>query len=515
MRRLIRFILAVVGLMMLTAPAVAAPPSPQLGLPEAITVEALTPSYAAWGGGYGASSSNPDYEQTVVEMVNAVRAAQVPPLPPLKRVSSLDAAARYHSMDMAVDDYLNHDTYDRVNGALQFVRSFSQRLNTYYTPWAILSENIAAGYTTPSAVMEAWMNSSSHRENILRAASWEIGVGYYSGAGYYYHYWTQDFGRRHGVYPIIVNGEAATTDDYRVNLYIYGSGTWSEMRLRNNNEAWCAWRPFQAHLPWELPPASGEHTVSVELRNGSQTTTSSDSIYSTWTPPYATLDATPTTVHFVYDAVTGSLTPAAQNITLSNSTTTEAITWDLTTHGDWFNVTPTGGTTVDVFTIAPTTFATQRSATYTGAVTVTATAPADTVNAVQRINVTLDVRVPELGGLPEAVTFTYSIPSEQLLPPAWPLTPRNVGSDHPLQWSVAIDAPWAQVVPLSGATPESFTVMPIDFSTSSIFLYTGVLTVTVDDPAGVARSPHQVRLALKVVDEEFNYVYLPLVGRNF
>ena len=362
--------------------------------------------------------------------------------------------------------------------------------------------------------MDAWMGSDGHRSNILRATSWEIGVGYYQGSGYYYRYWTQDFGRRYGVYPIVINREDATTDDYHVNLYIYGSGTWTEMRLRNNSADWSDWRSFQSQLSWELPMTAGEHTVWVELRNASQTTTSSDSIYSTWAPPPVTLDVVPTSVHFVYDAVTGSLTPPAQVVALTNSTTADEIAWSLTAEGNWFDVTPAGGTTPGTFTIAPTTFMTQSSATYTGAVTVTATDPPETVNAVQRIDVTLDVRVPALGNLPDAITFTYSIPSEQLLPSTWTLTPRNVGSDHPLQWSVTDNAPWVQLAPLSGTTPESFTVTPVDFSTSSIFLYTGTLTVTVNDPAGVAGSPHQVRLALKVVNEEFSHVYLPLIYRN-
>jgi len=259
----------------------------------------------------------------------------------------------------------------------------------------------------------------------------------------------------------------------------------------------------------------GEHTVWVEMRNATQTATSSDSIYSTWAPPPVTLNVVPTAVAFVYDAVTGSLTPPLRVVTLTNSTTADVITWNLTTQGNWFNVTPAGGTTPGTFSIAPTTFMTQSSALYTGTVTVTATAPPETVNAVQRVNVTLDIQVPALGGLPDAITFTYSIPSEQLIPSAWTLTPRNVGSDHPLQWNVTNDAPWMQIDLQSGTTPQSFTVTPVGFSTSSAFLYTGMLTVTVDDPAGVAGSPHQVRLALKVVDEPLNYVYLPLVSRNF
>ncbi len=515
MDRLVRFILVMVSVMALTAPAVAAPPNPQLGMAVVVEEGAVAPCYTGCGGVFGVPSSNLAYEQTVVEMVNTVRATQIPPLPPLKRTAALDDAARYHATDLAVDNYFSHDSQDRVGGVLQVICNFSQRVTTYYTSWKTLSENIAAGYSTPAAAMAAWMGSDGHRANILRATSCEIGVGYYQGSGDYYRYWVQDFGCRNGIYPIVINREAATTDDYHVNLYIYGSGTWTEMRLRNNSDTWGGWRSFQSELAWELPKVGGEHTVWVEMRNATQTATSSDSIYSTWAPPPVTLNVVPTTVAFVYDAVTGSLTPPMQVVTLTNSTTADVITWSLTTQGNWFTVAPVAGTTPGTFTITPTTFMTQPSATYTGAVTVTAIAPPETVNPVQRINVILNVQAPALGGLPDAITFTYSIPSEQLLPSAWILTPRNVGSYHLLDWSVTGDAPWAQIVPQSGTTPQSFSITPTGFSTSTIFLYTGMLTVTVNSPAGVPGSPHPVRVALKVVDEAFSHVYLPMVCRNY
>lgn len=50
-------------------------------------------------------------------------------------------------------------------------------------------ENIAKGYTTPQAVVNAWMNSAAHRANILNASFIKIGVGYVSGG----NYWTQMF----------------------------------------------------------------------------------------------------------------------------------------------------------------------------------------------------------------------------------------------------------------------------------------------------------------------------------
>ncbi|MGL5944276.1 MAG: CAP domain-containing protein [Waterburya sp.] len=52
-----------------------------------------------------------------------------------------------------------------------------------------LGENVAQGQTTPTDVLDSWMNSSGHRENILNPNFTEIGVGYEN------NYWTQVFGR--------------------------------------------------------------------------------------------------------------------------------------------------------------------------------------------------------------------------------------------------------------------------------------------------------------------------------
>lgn len=219
---------------------------------------------------------NAGYEAQVVELVNQERASRG--LPPLKRVATLDDAARYYARDLGDDDYFlpDHDTYDRVGGGLVKVCDTWDRIKDYYpSPRA---ENIAAGYSTPQSVMNGWMNSTGHRNNILSTSSWEIGVGYHQGSGSYGRYWVQDFGRRGGVYPLIINGEAATTDLRNVSLYIYGS--WDEVRLRNDGGAWSPWQPFQNTMPWLLAQGMGEHTVSAEMRaSGGATASASDAIY--------------------------------------------------------------------------------------------------------------------------------------------------------------------------------------------------------------------------------------------
>lgn len=65
--------------------------------------------------------------------------------------------------------------------------------NTY--PSYYIGENIAAGYYSSEDVMNGWMNSTGHRENILRSSYSELGVGlaYDSNSVYGYH-WVQLFG---------------------------------------------------------------------------------------------------------------------------------------------------------------------------------------------------------------------------------------------------------------------------------------------------------------------------------
>ncbi len=134
-------------------------------------------------GGVTAPAVNADYEQQVVDRVNAVRASNN--LPPLKLATELGRAARYHATDMGQDDYFQHDSYDRSGGTLVKVCDWSTRISSYYSNWQSLAENIAAGQADPQSVMNAWMNSPGHKANILSTGNWEIGVGYYKGSGAY------------------------------------------------------------------------------------------------------------------------------------------------------------------------------------------------------------------------------------------------------------------------------------------------------------------------------------------
>lgn len=129
----------------------------------------------------------------VAAQVNAQRAANG--LGALVRDPALDAAATAWAQHMASTGTFAHSTND--------VR------RSYATPgWtSCCGENIAAGYTSASAVMTAWMASSGHRANILGAYT-TIGVGHVTVAGSPYgQYWVQVF----ATYPAVpvTPGDAA------------------------------------------------------------------------------------------------------------------------------------------------------------------------------------------------------------------------------------------------------------------------------------------------------------------
>ncbi len=195
-----------------------APPPPQATAPAG-TASAGLPAEAdaAPAGGTGCSGTAPEatnaaWEQQVIELVNQQRRANG--LPPLKHVTALSDAARWYAKDMVDDDYFgpDHDTYDRKGGRLVRVCTWDARLAAYYSGASARAENLGEGYSSPQEVVDGWMGSSGHRANILNGRYWETGVGYQAGASDEPR-WVQDFGRRRSVYPVVIDDEAASTDE--------------------------------------------------------------------------------------------------------------------------------------------------------------------------------------------------------------------------------------------------------------------------------------------------------------
>ena len=137
------------------------------------------------------------FAQQVLDLVNAARAqgrtcgaTAYAAAPALTLNAQLGQAAQGHAADMAAQNYFSHTSKDG--------RTFSQRItNAGYTPYRTIGENIAAGQTTPQAVVDGWLKSEGHCRNIMNPAFKELGVGYaYAGTSTYKHYWVQDFGAR-------------------------------------------------------------------------------------------------------------------------------------------------------------------------------------------------------------------------------------------------------------------------------------------------------------------------------
>ena len=120
-----------------------------------------------------------NYEKEVVRLVNEERAKRG--LKELTYNWELSRVARYKSQDMRDNKYFSH-TSPVYGTPFQMMKNFGI---TYRSA----GENIARGQATPQAVVNAWMNSSGHRANILNTSFTQIGVGYVADG----NYWTQMF----------------------------------------------------------------------------------------------------------------------------------------------------------------------------------------------------------------------------------------------------------------------------------------------------------------------------------
>jgi uncharacterized protein YkwD len=86
-------------------------------------------------------------------------------------------AARAHAFDMYYDNYFEHETYNRVGDELKKLCDFDTRIRYFHKNPGALSENIAMA-ETPEAIVQLWMDSKGHRENILDKSTFFIGVGF-------------------------------------------------------------------------------------------------------------------------------------------------------------------------------------------------------------------------------------------------------------------------------------------------------------------------------------------------
>lgn len=131
--------------------------------------------------GGGQTEQTASEAQEVLRLVNEQRAQHG--LAALTLSDKLCELAELKAEDMVANNYFDH-TSPTYGTPFDMLKQFG-------VSYRSAGENIAAGQRTPEEVMNAWMNSSGHRANILSANYTELGVG--AAIGQRGIYWVQLF----------------------------------------------------------------------------------------------------------------------------------------------------------------------------------------------------------------------------------------------------------------------------------------------------------------------------------
>lgn len=126
-----------------------------------------------------AGSYNSSFEDEVISLVNKERAARG--IAKLKKNAGATSVARIRATEI-----VKSFSHTRPDGSSCFTAATEQGVK-----YRTAGENIAYGYSSPEAVVNGWMNSDSHRKNILSASFTSIGVGCYRSGSTLY--WSQFF----------------------------------------------------------------------------------------------------------------------------------------------------------------------------------------------------------------------------------------------------------------------------------------------------------------------------------
>ena len=135
------------------------------------------------------------WEEEMLTEVNLRRAAGATcdqdvfdPAPALVMEPALRRSARLHSLDMATQDYFEHESLDG--------RSPDERMRAAgFTGAYPTGENISGGYETARSSVEGLMNSPGHCRNIMDPDYGVVGMGHaFNRASSLGQYWTQNFG---------------------------------------------------------------------------------------------------------------------------------------------------------------------------------------------------------------------------------------------------------------------------------------------------------------------------------
>ena len=139
-------------------------------IPRLLALLALASTLSACDSGSDPLAPDPELPAEMGNFVSRMNAhRQSLGCPALVWNDAVAAVAQAHSEDMVARDYFSHTNPD---GASPF-----DRLSSAGVDYSGAAENIAYGYPTGDAVLEAWLDSSGHRANIENCSLTEHGVG--------------------------------------------------------------------------------------------------------------------------------------------------------------------------------------------------------------------------------------------------------------------------------------------------------------------------------------------------
>lgn len=134
------------------------------------------------------TTSTATFRAQVIALVNNQRTGRG--LPALTSRYELNVAAQRHAQDMGCNFFCGHEGSDGSTPDIRLARA-----GYVYSWWG---ENVGYGFTTAQDMMTWWMNSPTHRANILNENFTEIGIGYVYNTNDtvngWYAYWVMDLG---------------------------------------------------------------------------------------------------------------------------------------------------------------------------------------------------------------------------------------------------------------------------------------------------------------------------------
>ena len=138
----------------------------------------------------------PNFQRDLLQQINAARSSARtcgrvvrPAAAPLAWNANLQVAAARHSTDMARNNFFSHTGSDGSD--------LGDRATDAGYNWRGIGENIAAGQSSVTSVMNGWLASEGHCNNIMESSFNDVALACVSQPGTTYgRYWTMELGRR-------------------------------------------------------------------------------------------------------------------------------------------------------------------------------------------------------------------------------------------------------------------------------------------------------------------------------